>query len=421
MKILLVGGCLKENCMGGDTNVIKSIASIFAEENDVCIFPYLPVIKNDLTIGIEEIRIINKRMSYNVLSYYIKNALSWGKVVYPFLKMTPRGVLYLPITLFNRAIMEEEIRHNRPDVIHIHGLPIDSMPFINAAFDHDIPVVATLHGLYSLDYSNNLYFKRSLERLLILKLAAKNMPITTVSTAVKNNIAENFSIDPDMLKIILNGVDPKRVTFCGECFHSSSEKYGIPNDKFIFLQVGNLSRRKNHIVVLNAIAEMDLELRERLHYVIVGSGNEDKTLRTFVKNKKLKSSVTFLGRISDDQLAEMYNLSDFFILPSTSEGLALVFLEAMVAGLPIISFKDLEGVSDVYDPNCMELIPDRSINAIINSIRCAIEKKWDREKIKNTAQNFAWERICNQYIQIYLELISRPSHTIQIKPPEEGK
>ena len=99
-------------------------------------------------------------------------------------------------------------------------------------------------------------------------------------------------------------------------------------------------------------------------------------------------------------------ISDFFILPSTSEGLPLVFLEAIAAGIPIITFSDLNGAKDIYKPFCMELIPERSVESIINSVNRAIDRNWDKQQIVDYAKNWDWESVCEKYKSCYNEAIS---------------
>ena len=68
---------------------------------------------------------------------------------------------------------------------------------------------------------------------------------------------------------------------------------------------------------------------------IVGEGEEDKALRSFADGNNLKN-VKFYGSVPHDSLPDLYQRSDFFILPSLSEGNPLALLEAMACGLPII-------------------------------------------------------------------------------------
>ena len=225
--------------------------------------------------------------------------------------------------------------------------------------------------------------------------------ITSVSTKDKTAIIKEFDIHPNFVHVVLNGVDLDRFDRCNTSKDKLREKYNIPLNRKIFRQVATLKKVKNHIAVLKALDSIDTVIRDDILYLVVGNGSEMDTLSKYVKENRLSKNVLFVGALYDKMLVDMYHLSDFFILPSTSEGLPLVFLEAMAAGLPIITFKELQGVADIYNPDCMELIQERSVNSMVNTIKLVISKNWDREKIKEIAKKYSWDYIGKEYIRIY--------------------
>jgi glycosyltransferase involved in cell wall biosynthesis len=77
----------------------------------------------------------------------------------------------------------------------------------------------------------------------------------------------------------------------------------------------------------------------------------------------------------------------------------------MAAGLPIITFADLEGVMDIYNPDCIELIPDRNVESVIVAIKHAIERRWNKEKIVEHGNSWNWNNVCEAYRNIYVGLI----------------
>ena len=404
MKILIVGGCLRG--VTGDTNMIKSIGNCLTKTNDIYIFRTLPVFQKKPFEHGSNFKIVEKKLSTEILKYCIKNAISWFKMVFPYLKFSPRSVAEYFITLFHRAVVESVIKTINPDIIHIHDTGIGALPFIKPSEDNDIPFVVTVHNLWSFDQNIRLYFHRKLERDILLRLAKNETPVTVVSSSVRDEIVRNFGIHSDAIKVIHNGVNLEK--FCSQNISKSElrDQYHISPDKTILLQVGTLNKRKNHIAVLQAIASMDETLKEKLLYLIVGSGGEKKHLLKFVKKKGLNKYVLFMGRVPDEQLRDMYHLSDLFILPSTSEGLPIVFLEAIAAGLPIITFSGLEGVMDLYQLYCMELISERSLESMTKSIKRAIDRNWDKKQIMDYAKSWDWESVCEKYKSCYNEAIS---------------
>jgi glycosyltransferase involved in cell wall biosynthesis len=222
-----------------------------------------------------------------------------------------------------------------------------------------------------------------------------------VSSSIKDKVVRIFNVSPDQITIIPNGVDFQKFNNYVPSKRLLREKYHIPNDKIVILHVGTLNKLKNHIIVLKALAYMDKDLRNKLLYFVVGDGEEKKHLLDFVKKMNLESYVLFIGRVINENIQDMFNMSDFFILSSTSEGFPLVFLEAMSAGLPIITFSDLDGVSDIYHHDSMELITERSTAAIVRSINNAINRTWNKENIKKYVKDASWDAISEKYIHVY--------------------
>lgn len=224
---------------------------------------------------------------------------------------------------------------------------------------------------------------------------------------VAKRFASVFGIPGTKLKVVGNGLPWDEKGWVNVGRDELRYAYGIPRDRTVLLQVGTLSKRKNHVALLRALSRMDSALRGSLFHLIVGDGEEKKHLVEPVHGLRLDACVRITGWVSEEQPQRFYHLSDFLILPSSSEGLPSVFLEALRAGLPIITFADLEGVTDVYHPPCMELIPDRNQSSIVNTIRIAISKSWDRDAIRKHSERWNWDNIGEEYRRIYMDLMTR--------------
>ncbi|MBS5190337.1 MAG: sugar transferase [Lachnospiraceae bacterium] len=109
------------------------------------------------------------------------------------------------------------------------------------------------------------------------------------------------------------------------------KEFGFNPDDFIFMSVGQLSIRKNHEVIIRALAEID---SPSVKYMIVGFGELEEKLRFLVKELGLQDRVIFTGYRSD--VKELLHIVDAFAFPSLQEGLPASLMEAMSVGLPVV-------------------------------------------------------------------------------------
>lgn len=106
-------------------------------------------------------------------------------------------------------------------------------------------------------------------------------------------------------------------------------KYQIPKEAFVLLSVGELSIRKNHLFVLDALAALR---RKDVYYMICGQGPMKEKLRHRAKRLGVWEQVRMTG--FQENVIEMYRNADVFVFPSMQEGMPVALIEAMAAGMP---------------------------------------------------------------------------------------
>ena len=114
------------------------------------------------------------------------------------------------------------------------------------------------------------------------------------------------------------------------------QRHPAASSKFTVLFVGRLYRRKRVDVLLRAATQARHRIPE-LEVRIVGNGPCAAPLRRLTRDLHLETTVTWLGDVPRSTLAEEYNRSTVFCLPSVQEGFGIVLLEAMAAGRPIVA------------------------------------------------------------------------------------
>ena len=106
------------------------------------------------------------------------------------------------------------------------------------------------------------------------------------------------------------------------------KELGIPEEAFVMVSVGELSVRKNHKVVIEALGSIQ---DKTIYYVICGQGLLKENLKKIAEEKGISDRIKLLGFRTD--ITEIYKASDIFIFPSLQEGLPLALMEAMACRL----------------------------------------------------------------------------------------
>jgi len=108
--------------------------------------------------------------------------------------------------------------------------------------------------------------------------------------------------------------------------------------KRVLLTVGRLDAReryKGHDRIIELIPKLVAQGWD-VSYIIIGDGDDRARLEDLARKAGIGERVRFLGALSREYLAEAYRMADLFVMPSTSEGFGIVFLEAMASGTPAL-------------------------------------------------------------------------------------
>ncbi len=136
------------------------------------------------------------------------------------------------------------------------------------------------------------------------------------------------------------GLDTNKFETVAIDISKKREMLGIPNDAFVILSVGELSARKNHQVIIDALHKLN---NSKLYYLICGKGDTENELKEMIQRFDLDNRVFLLGYRSD--INELNQIADVSAFPSRREGLGIAGLEAMAAGLPILT-SNVQGIPD---------------------------------------------------------------------------
>lgn len=223
--------------------------------------------------------------------------------------------------------------------------------------------------------------------------------IITGSEYTKQEILQKLDFDKDKIKVIPHGLNHDIFKIHEE----TKLDFDIP-DKFI-LSVGSIEPRKNLINLLKAYSLLDTDIKQEYKLVLVGfKGWQNKEIVKLIdENKK---NIHYLGFISDEELAKVYNRASIFTFASFYEGFGLPILEAMACGTPVIS-SNTTSMPEVGADAVKYFTPD-NIQEITNTISLVLkDKNLQNEMIKKGLQRvkmFSWQTSANEHNKIFNNL-----------------
>lgn len=121
------------------------------------------------------------------------------------------------------------------------------------------------------------------------------------------------------------------------------KQYEIPQDAFVVLSVGEVNQNKNHKIILEAIHKL---ADKNIYYVICGRGNHAEALQNAAEEYGMENRLKLVG--FQKNIPEWLSIADIFAFPSVREGLGLAALEAMAAGLPLVT-SDSGGIKEYME------------------------------------------------------------------------
>lgn len=338
-----------------------------------------------------------KDMLLNFRPYYIVKALKIIKKYRPSFNVSLHVLYYY---LFGGYI-EKCIKNGKYDLVHIQGFDYGALPYIDCCERLGGRFTITFHALTS--FSDALKVpepRKNLEKNFLRYAWEQGIPITTISTGMMNHIKRFLEINllPPNFRVITNGtnISPRH----NEAINIK-DKYAIPKEKKIALCVGNLCQRKNQAQIVRSVANLPQVVRKQLFILFLGEDRLDSQLNAEINKLNLHDCCAVCGNVPEELIGSYYSQADYTLLASVSEGFGLTIIEGFVYGLPNLTFDDLEAIPDLYDDNVMITIKYRTDEAFADGIVQLLDKKWNKEYIRQYAESFSLEKMARKYMATY--------------------
>ena len=221
--------------------------------------------------------------------------------------------------------------------IHCHS-PIGGALARLAAHKAKIPVIYTAHGFH---FYKGAPLKNRILYYSVEKLLAYWTDILITVNQEDYRFAERYLKAGKVFYIPGIGIDIEQLQTrmrTGSCDNMYfRRKYKIPEHALLLLSVGELSRRKNHRIVIAALSALR---RKDVYYLICGQGPLRQELWKYAKRLGVADRIRMPGY--QEELEQVYQNADIFVFPSIQEGMPVALMEAMAAGLPCV-VSDIRG------------------------------------------------------------------------------
>jgi N-acetyl-alpha-D-glucosaminyl L-malate synthase BshA len=304
---------------------------------------------------------------------------------------------YPPYETALSSTMVDVIVNNDIDLLHVHY----AIPHASAAFlakkilekqGKKIPVITTLHGT-----DITLVGKDKTFAPVVAFSINESDAITAVSQNLRDETYRNFKIERE-IEVINNFVDVKRFR---KKPIDAFRRVIAPHGEKVLLHASNFRRIKRVTDVVRIFAKVHKQVPSKL--LFVGDGPERTAAESLCRELNIYDDTRFVGR--QEQIEEVLAISDLFILTSEYESFGLAALEAMAAGVPVIS-TNTGGLPEVnvdgktgYLANLgdIETMSARAIELLSNEekLQCF------RNNAIAHAQTFDIDNIVPQYERLY--------------------
>jgi len=311
----------------------------------------------------------------NLKSIIIKNS---------FLKKLVREVLFTSSRLFASSYD----LYWQPNFIPNSG--IKAKKIVTSVHDFSFIHYRDFHPKERIEHIEKYFFKN----------VARSDMIITGSNYTKEEIVQRLNFKDTQIKVIYHGID-----------HQLFRKYIEPKVDFelpkkYILSVGSIEPRKNLIGLLKAYALLNDKLKQEYRLVLVGfKGWENQEIMKIIEQNK--KSIHYLGFISNEDLAKVYNRASCFVYPSFYEGFGLPPLEAMACGTPVVcsnasSLPEVGGDAVVYcNPHDSDDISKKIAMLLEDS---KLQQKMIKKGLLQ-AKKFSWEKSAEEHLKVFKEVI----------------
>ncbi|PSK89048.1 N-acetyl-alpha-D-glucosaminyl L-malate synthase BshA [Taibaiella chishuiensis] len=292
------------------------------------------------------------------------------------------------------------VNNNQLDLLHVHyAIPHASSAYFARQMlkkqGKDIPFITTLHGT-----DITLVGKDSTYGCVVTFSINESDAITAVSENLREETFKSFAIDKE-ISVVPNFVDAQR-------FHLTNKEHFkkmlAPAGERILAHVSNFRKVKRVEDVLAIFEQVRSHMPSKL--LMIGDGPERQNAEDLCRKMGIADDIRFLGK--QDQMEEILNIADVFLLPSQYESFGLAALEAMACGVPVIS-SNAGGLPEINIHNQTGFLADvGDVKTMAAHTVYLLEHEERLQQFKEQAlahaANFSIDKIVPMYENLYRQV-----------------
>ncbi len=299
-----------------------------------------------------------------------------------------------------RRIVElrRAFRAEPTDLVHTSVVAADVIGRL-AARAAGVPCVGTLvnttYELSRLDDPNVSRAALEVNRVVDSATARLCVGFRAITEAVKDSAVRRMHLDAGRIEVIPRGRDLARFPFDAADRSRVRAGLGVDDDTLVIGNVARHEHQKGLDLLVEAVAELVRTGRRVLLVQAGRDGNASAELRARIDRHGVSASVRLLGHV-DDVAANVLPGLDVFAFPSRYEGLGGALIEAMAAGLPVVT-TDLPVTREVTGGSAV-LVPTGDVSALAAAIAAA-PRATDRSRTLAEARRFALEDVLDREVE----------------------
>lgn len=308
--------------------------------------------------------------------------------------------------LWGMSSLRQLIRKFQPAIVHTHGVRANLLGRLaNKAEGSPAKLVTTVHSVLKLDYPK--FWKRFLFERFERWTWRYVDRFVLVSRAMKNDFLKN-GLPEERVTVIHNAIQLPDRPPVRPAFSKLREELGLPQESVLVGTVARLHPVKGHTYLIQAVKRLETDYPD-VHYVWIGGGDLQRQLKEEVERKGLTSKILFLGVRQD--VPELLPQLDLFVLPSISEGLSVAILEALLAGVPVVTTAVGGSPEVVEEGRDGLLVPSQDPAALAQAIGHLLDDPQARTRMGQEGQRkvyreFSLERLVLETTGVYKSLLA---------------